>query len=311
MRIGLVTPPEKVGQYTLAELLEQIEQAEADGFASYWLVQLPLAGQDVLTAIALAGSRTSRIELGTAVISVYSRHPLTLAQQALSTQAATGGRFTLGVGLSHKPVVEAVMGLSYNQPARYMREYLSILSPLVNQQPVQFTGESLQVQAQLHVADAAPVPVLIAALAPMMLHLAGELAGGTVTWMAGIRTIAEHVAPRISAAANAAGRPAPRICVGLPVAVTDDETQTREQISQTLLRYGQLANYRRMLDIEGADGPGDVALVGNEDAVTAQLHALATAGATDLAAAIFADDEDSDSAQRTRALLRSLQNKII
>jgi F420-dependent oxidoreductase-like protein len=296
---------------TLVDLVEQIVQAEAAGLASFWLVQLPLAGNDVLTAIALAGQKTSRIELGTAVISAYSRHPLTLAQQAMTTQVATGGRFSLGVGLSHKPVVEHVMGLSYDKPARFMREYLSVLCPLLAQKTADFSGEVFNVKASLRVTDGPPTPLLIAALAPLMLRLAGEMTDGTVTWMAGLNTIADHIVPRITAAAAAVGRPKPRVCVSLPVLVTDDVTNGREQIGQAFVRYGELTNYRRMLDIEGVAGPGDVAIVGNEQEVEQQLRAFAAAGATDFLAAIYFDGPDKAITQtRTWAFLQSLQGQL-
>jgi F420-dependent oxidoreductase-like protein len=300
-----------VGQISLSDLVEQVVQAEVAGFASFWMVQLPLAGNDALTAIALAGQKTNRIELGTAVISAYSRHPLTLAQQAMTTQVAADGRFSLGIGLSHRPVVENVMGLSYDKPARFMKEYLSILRPLLSQGRVDFSGEVFKVKGTLRVTNSAPTPVLIAALAPLMLRIAGEMTEGTLTWMAGIDTIARHIAPRITAAASAVGRPQPRICVSLPILVTDEPENGREQIGQAYARYGQLTNYRRMLDIEGAEGPADVALVGNEREVESQLRALAAAGATDFLAAInFTGSDRAISQTRTWAFLESLKGEL-
>ncbi|MCB8944953.1 MAG: TIGR03564 family F420-dependent LLM class oxidoreductase [Ardenticatenaceae bacterium] len=309
MRIGLVTSPDRVGQISLTDLVEQVVQAEAAGFASFWLVQLPLAGNDVLTAIALAGQKTSQIELGTAVISIYSRHPLTLAQQTLSTQVAVDGRFTLGIGLSHQPVVEYMMGLSYDKPARYMKEYLSVLRPLLAGQKVNFSGENFQVNASLHVNNSTPSPVLLAALAPLMLRLAGETADGTVTWMTGLSTIANHIVPRITAAA--VGRPQPRVVASLPLLVTDDVANGREQIGKAYVRYGQLTNYRRMLDLEGAAGPAEVAIVGNEREVESQLRALADAGATDFIASVHYEGDDNTLSQtRTWEFLKSLGGKI-
>jgi F420-dependent oxidoreductase-like protein len=286
-------------------------KAEKDGFASFWLVQLASAGNDTLTTISLAGQQTRRIELGTGVIPVYARHPLALAQQAATTQVAAGGRLTLGLGLSHRPVVEDVMGLSYGKPARYMREYLSVLRPLINQEPVDFSGQVFSVKAGLEVTGSSPCPVLIAALAPLMLRLAGELADGTITWMAGRKTIETHIAPRISAAAESAGRPPPRVCVGLPIAVTDDRAGARQRADSTLQRYGQLANYRRVLDIEGAEGPADVAVIGNEVEVEEQLQAFADAGATDFLASIFPVGEDApESEARTWEFLKSLNGTL-
>jgi 5,10-methylenetetrahydromethanopterin reductase len=207
MRIAIFTPPDTVGQRTPAELVQLAERAEQSGLAGLWLVQLATSGQDVLTTLALAGQRTSRLELGTAVIPIYGRHPLMLAQQAATTQAVTGGRLTLGLGLSHQPVVEGVLGLSYAQPARHMREYLTVMRRLLNGERVDHTGPAFSVHATLTVPGAAAGPLLIAALAPRMLEIAGELAEGTITWMAGRQTIARHIVPRINHAAEAAGRP--------------------------------------------------------------------------------------------------------
>ena len=171
MRIGIFTPPDTIGQTSLERLEQQVVQSEADGFASFWLVQLPHAGNDVLTTIAVAGRQTHRIELGTAVIPVYARHPLALAQQAATVQVAAGGRLALGLGLSHKPVVESMMGLSYDRPASYMREYLSVLRPLIEPGEVAFAGHSFKVTATLHTPGSTPFPVLIAALASIPIGL--------------------------------------------------------------------------------------------------------------------------------------------
>ncbi|WP_089937144.1 TIGR03564 family F420-dependent LLM class oxidoreductase [Candidatus Entotheonella palauensis] len=293
------------------DLTQHVRRAEADGFSHFWVPHLPTLGFDALTTLALVGRETTRIELGTAVVPVYSYHPLALAQHALTAQSASGGRLSLGIGLSHKPVVEDVMGLSYARPAGYMDEYLSVLRPLLSEGRVDFSGDVFKVNAQLHVQHSSPFPVLIAALAPRMLRLAGEQSDGTVTWMAGRQAIASHIAPRIGDAARAAGRPAPRICVGLPIAVTDDEVKGRETADQEFNRYGQLVNYRRMLDIEEVAGPADVAVVGNESQVEAQLRALADAGATDFLASIFPVGDDADASMtRTWNLLKALQGKI-
>ena len=291
------------------EHVQRVVDAEEDGFDSIWIAQI--FGADALTVIALAGPRTKRIEMGTGVVPTYPRHPFVLAQQALTVQAAAGGRLTLGIGLSHQPVIEGMWGLSYDKPARHMREYLSVLRPLVEEGTVAFSGDVFRVQGALQVPGAQPFPILIAGLAPMMLRIAGELADGTVTWMTGPKTIETHIVPRISAAAEAAGRPAPRIGVALPVAVTDDATAARKQAAQEFQMYGFLPNYRRMLDIEGAQGPEDVAVIGTETEVESQIRAIAAAGTTDFIAALFPTDGDPDvSMTRTRALLKNLVGKV-
>ncbi|HXK33910.1 MAG TPA: TIGR03564 family F420-dependent LLM class oxidoreductase [Dehalococcoidia bacterium] len=289
--------------------VQQVADIEADGFDAAWFGQV--FDTDVMTVIALAGQRTSRIELGTAVVPVYTRHPHVMAQQALTTQAATGGRFTLGVGLSHHMVVENMWGLSYEKPARYMREYLSVLLPLIAEGKVAFQGQVFRVNANLNVRVPKQPSVMVAALAPQMLKLAGSRADGTLTWMTGVKAVDTHVRPSITAAAQEAGRPAPRIGVGLPVAVTDDAAAARETVSRLFAIYGQLPNYRRMLDKEGAAGPADVAIVGSEREVERHVRDLASAGATDFFAAMFPVGSDPQaSLARTRELLKSLVGRV-
>lgn len=292
-------------------LTQRVVQAEQDGFSGFWFVHLSALGFDALTAIALVGRATSRIELGTAVVPVYPFHPTALAQHALTAQAASQGRLTLGIGLSHKPVVENSWGLSYTKPARYMHEYLSVLRPLLDEGRVDFSGEVFTVKADLAVQEATPCPVLLAGLAPRMLHHAGALADGTITWMAGPKTIETHIAPGLHAAAGEVGRSQPRICVALPIAVNDDIPNGREQAGKDFQRYGQLVNYRRMLDIEGADSPAEVAVIGNETQVEEQLRAFAAAGTTDFLASIFPVGNDMVASEaRTWALLQRLNGTI-
>ena len=310
MRIGIFfgARREVVGFNTL---VERASHAERDCLSHFWVPHLPTLGYEALTSLAIIARQTSRIELGTAVVPVFAEHPLTLAQHAMTAQAASGGRLALGIGLSHQPVVEGMLGLSYASPARYMEEYLSVLRPLFSAGRVDFAGQIFSVKAELRVQDSSPFPVLLAALAPRMLRLAGAMADGTVTWMAGRKTIASHIVPRLHAAAQAVGRPQPRVCVGLPIAVTDDETEGREYAAKDFQRYGQLVNYRRLLDIEGVEGPADVAVVGNERQVEQQLRAFAAAGATDFLAAIFPAGENPDaSIACTWNLLKNLNGTL-
>lgn len=310
MRIGLMHGA-RSELLNLAETVEQAVRAEAEGFDSVWFPQLPTFGFDTLTVIALAGVKTTRIELGTAVLPTFPTHPLTMAKQALTAQVACGGRLTLGLGVSHKPMIEDVMGLSYDSPALHMREYLTVTKSLIDDKQVDFEGRVFQVRADLTVKDAPTVPIVIAALAPRMLRMAGELVDGTVTWMAGVRTIGDHIVPRIQAAAQSAGRPQPRVIVGQPVAVTDDPQSARDAVAKVFERYGQLTNYRRLLDIEGVEGPSEVAVVGNEAKVEQQLRAFASAGATEFMASILPVGEDSEgSIARTTSLLGSLVGKL-
>jgi F420-dependent oxidoreductase-like protein len=305
MRIGIFFggPPDVDGQ------LDAIAGYERDGFDSVFLGTY--VGADAMTVAALAGRATSRVELGTSIVPTYMRHPVAMAMQALTTQAAADGRFTLGIGPSHAPMVENMLGLSYHRPAVNTREYLTILLQIIRDGRSSFSGEFFRVNATVSVPVPKPPSVLISALAPAMLKTAGELADGTITWMVGLKTLETHVVPRITRAAQAAGRPRPRIVVGLPVAVVDDVAAAREKAARSFQVYGALPNYRRMLDIEGAGGPADVAIVGNEAEVERQLRALAAAGATDYLAGMFPVGEDSKaSLARTQALLAGLVGRI-
>jgi 5,10-methylenetetrahydromethanopterin reductase len=286
------------------DLIAQTKRAEQDGFASAWFANI--FGLDAMTVIALAGRATSRIALGTAVVPTFLRHPVAMAQQALSTQAATHGRFSLGIGLSHQVVIEFMLGLSFAKPYTHMKEYLAVLAPLIRAGAASYQGTEYRVNANLKVPGAAPCPILLAALAPKMLALAGAEADGTITWMTGPKTLREHTVPRITEAAAKAGRPQPRVVVSLPIAVHDDVTAARQTAARAFQVYGALPSYRAMLDREGVEGPGDVAVVGNEDSVGEQLQRLAALGATELLAIPFPVGGDPASVARTRALLVQL-----
>jgi 5,10-methylenetetrahydromethanopterin reductase len=287
------------GPETLDDLVAQAKASEAAGFSSVWLANI--FSFDAIGALAVVGRETERIELGTAVVPTYPRHPVTMAQQALTTQAASGGRFSLGLGLSHQIVIETLLGLSYSRRASHMREYLEVLGPLLRGEPAAFSGEEYRVQASLQVPGADPVPVLIAALGPAMLKLAGTRTAGTITWMTGPKTLEAHTVPGITAAASEAGRPAPRVVAGLPIALTSDTGAARELAAKAFEVYGGLPSYRAMLDREGAAGPADVAVVGDEAALEAQLRRLEEIGVTDFLAAPFPADEGA--VERTLAFL--------
>ena len=276
--------------------------AESEGFASFWLPQI--FGLDALAALTLVGAETPRIELGTAVVPTYPRHPITLAAQALTVQAASGGRLTLGIGLSHQFVIEAMFGYSFDRPARHMDEYLRALVPLLHGENADVDGETVRTHAQISVPGTEAPSLLVAALGPRMLQLTAERADGTITWMTGPRTLEEFTVPTLRAAAAAAGRPEPRVAVGLPICVTDDPDGARARAAQIFEVYGHLPSYRAMLDREGVAGPADVALVGDEATVSASVRRLAEVGVTDFAAAEFGGT--ADEVRRTRDTLRSL-----
>jgi F420-dependent oxidoreductase-like protein len=301
LRIGVSLAEPPPGPDPLGHLRDQLQTSADDGFASAWLANI--FGVDALTALAVAGSQVPGIEVGTAVVPTYPRHPAALAQQALTAQAALHGRLSLGIGLSHQIVIEGMFGYSFERPARHMREYLAVLLPILREGRVSFAGETMRAEIGLTVPCDHDVPVLLAALAPRMLQLAGREADGTVLWITGPATIESHIVPAINAAAADAGRPTPRVVCLLPVCVTGDPDGARERAAQMFSIYGQLPSYRAMLDQEGAAGPADVAIVGDEATVAAQIEALGGVGVTDFVAAEFGQGDD---AVRTRALLRDL-----
>ncbi len=282
MRIGVMFDTEK----PFDQVVDQVTGLRDAGIETAWASQI--FAYDALTTIAAVGREVDGIGFGTAVVPTYPRHPVMLAAQALTVQAATGGRLTLGIGLSHQLVIENVFGQSFEKPARHMREYLSILMPLLEGEQASFAGETLSASTfgPLQIEAPAP-PVLVAALGTTMLGIAGRMADGTVTWMTGPATIESHIIPTIRASAEAAGRPEPLIGVGLPVCVTGDAAAARARAAELFVMYGTLPSYRAMLDREGADGPADVAIVGAASEVQAQIRHLAEIGTTEFCAAPF------------------------
>lgn len=288
---------------TIEDFEASLQRAVDEGFATYWTPQI--FGMDALTAIAVAARAVPGIRVGTSVIPTYPRHPMMLAQQALTTQAATDGRLLLGIGLSHQPVVEGMWGMSFDRPVAHMRDYLEILTPLLHKRRVSYAGESLTGRGEITPPPAEAPPVLVAALGPQMLRLAGRVADGTITWMTGPATIAELTAPTITAAAHESGRSSPAVVVGLPVCVTNDVDAARARADRDFAIYGQLPSYRAMLDREGAATPADVAIIGDATEVADRIGALAGCGATVFAASLFGDRDEQEA---SREVLVSLQS---
>jgi F420-dependent oxidoreductase-like protein len=300
MRIGIMG--NAVNDGTIDQIIGEARAAADDGLHTYWVSQI--FGHDALTALAVVGREVPGIEIGTAVVPTYPRHPMMLAQQALTVQAASGNRLALGIGLSHQIVVESMWGLSFDKPVRHLREYLSVLMPLLEGKPVAFHGEDYRVQGGISVQGASRPSVLVAALGTQMLRVTGTLADGTSTWCVGPKTLREHTVPVLAQAAADAGRPAPRVVAALPVCVTDDVDAARSRAGEVFAIYNSLPSYRAMMDREGVDGPKDLAIVGSEAEVLDQLREIASVGVTDLNAGIFPGNPEE--AARTRAVLRSL-----
>ena len=330
MRIAMGAGSEVLGTPVRPQdIVADVVAAEADGFGSAWTVHFS-RGVHALTVLAVAGTQTSRIDLGVGIVPTYPRHPLALAQQAATAQAFCGGRLTLGVGVSHRPVIEDLHGLAYQQPAAHMRDYLSVLVPLLREGSVRYRGVFYQVDGGFTVPGTSPVEVLVGALSPLMVQAAGELADGVVTWLAGPRTLGEEIIPWLHraagnraagnraagnrAAGNRAagigapeGRPAPRVVAALPVALTPGAGTARRAADEVFARYAGFGNYRRLLEREGAATPGALAVTGTEAGIEKQIRRLAGLGVTELWPIIFPVGEDpARSRHETRALLRDL-----
>lgn len=306
MRIGiLLNPP--TGHDSMQQLTDDLRRSAEEGFDSAWMSHI--FGIDALTALAVAGSQVPGIELGTAVVPSYPRHPAALAQQARTTALATGpDRLSLGIGLSHKPIIENMFGYDFDRPARHMKEYLSALVPLLEGEPVAYSGETMSANIELSVPNEGRVPVLLAALGPTMLRLAGRRTDGTALWMTGATTIAEHIAPTINAAAHDAGHTPPRIICALPVLVTDDTDQARQRAAEAFAMYGTLPSYRAMMDREGVSGPEELAIIGSEEHVSERIQQIFAAGATEFVGSVFAGGA---AGARTRELLAGLRNEPV
>jgi len=287
VRIGAM-----IGGDTVAEVVGMATDLEERGFNSVWVGNFLGHGLEALTAMTLIARGTARIELGTAVVPIHSHHPAALADQAVSIQQVAGGRFTLGIGLSHPFIVEEWLGMSYATGAVKMREYLSIVRPLLKGTPADFTGDHYSAHLGIHLAGAQQVPLLSAVLGPRMLELAGEMTDGTVTYMTGLHTLENHIVPRIRSAAEVAGNPPPRIVAGgIPIALVTDVDAARAAIQHEYGGYEDVPTYGRMLELEGAAKVADIALVGDETVLREFLDRLEAMGVTDLMASLAAVDD--------------------
>lgn len=286
MRIGIMIGTE-TARPTLDDLITRARTAEAAGLHQVWMANI--FSFDALTTLALIGRETSRIGLGTAVTPTFPRHPTVMAQQAMTAAAASNGRFTLGIGLSHRLVIEDMFGLSYARPARHMREYLSVLLPLLRGETVAFNGELYRVNGvTLDFPGGHNPPIVIAALGPVMLRLAAELSEGTSTWMVGPKTMENHILRSL----RDAGMQAPRVVGGFPVLLTNRPDEVRAELGSALTIYGQLPSYRAMLDREGLARPEDVAILGDEKLLRSAIRRLADIGVTDFNAVIMGSDPE-------------------
>ncbi|MBC95471.1 LLM class F420-dependent oxidoreductase [bacterium] len=273
------------------DLKKQVQEARDLGYATFWTPQI--FNLDALTALAVVAESVEGIRLGTSVIPTYPRHPMMLAQQALTVNQVSNGRLDLGIGLSHKPVVEGMWGISFDAPVGHMSDYLQILMALLHEGTISYGGKHLTSRGGIDV-PADPPPVLVAALGPQMLKLVGRIADGTVTWMTGPETIRNHISPVINASAEEAGRPIPKVITAVPVCITSDSDLAEEYAKRDFGFYGDLPSYRAMLEREGLANSWDIALSGSFEQVAEGLQNYADAGGTQVVAAIYGPDEDRE-----------------
>lgn len=304
MRIGLMvgSDKERSRRDRLSGLLDDGKTAETQGFASFWFPQVP-GYLDALTAVALLGQVTERIEIGTAVVPIQTRHPMIMAQQALTTQVACAGRFTLGIGPSHHWIIADQLGLPYDRPARLVADYLEVLeAAFAGPGPVTAENENYRVRSPVDVTDAFEMPVLIAALGPTMLRIAGERTDGTILWMADERAIGDYVVPRINKAADSVGRKGTRVVAGVPVALCSahDVDGARRYASELLGHADFSPNYVRLLEHGDAQDVGDTMAAGDESTILTRLRRYCDAGVTDLAVRVVALGDDAGQRQASR-----------
>ncbi|MDX6741044.1 LLM class F420-dependent oxidoreductase [Actinocorallia sp. A-T 12471] len=317
MRVGVMIGPERGDSARkVGRMIDDIRWAEAAGMDTAWIPQVP-TDFDALIAVALMAVATERIELGTAVVPLQAQHPIALARQAMSAQAAAHGRLALGVGPSHHWIVGDMLGLPYAKPAALTRDYLEVLNAaFAGPGPVDVENAHFTVHNPLDVAPIAPLPVLVAALGPVMLRIAGENADGTVLWMADERAIGEHIAPKITKAAEGAGRPAPRIVAGVPVCLcAPSEVDAARERANRILGEAEISpNYQRLLENGDARDVGDLCAAGDEEAILTRLRAFADAGATDISVRLLPIGSNRDeliaSKRRTREVIAELAKEL-
>lgn len=317
MRLGVMIGAERGDMSRkVNKLIADIEWADSAGLATAWMPQVP-DDFDLLSMVALMASHSTRIELGTAVVPLQAQHPIALARQALSVHAISNGRLALGVGPSHHWIIRDMLGLPYDKPAAYTRDYLQVLNAAIaGPGPVDVENDNFTVHNPTALSAETPMPVLVAALGPVMLQIAGEHADGTSLWMADERAIGEHIAPKINKAAAEAGKPAPRIVAGIPVTLcANSEIDAAKDRANRILSEAETSpNYQKLLDRGEARNVGDLCAAGDEESILARFKQFADAGVTDLSVRLLPIGDTRDeliaSKHRTREVIAELVNRV-
>lgn len=317
MRFGVMSGPERGDSARkMTRMQSDAQWAESAGLDTVWVPQVP-NDFDALTAVAMMGAATSTVEIGTAVVPLQAQHPIALARQALSVHASIGGRLTLGVGPSHHWIVSDMLGLPYEKPAGYTRDYLEVLrAALAATGSVDVENDTFTVHNPFDLTPVAPMPIVVAALGPVMLRIAGERGDGTVLWMADYRAIADHIVPRITKAADNAGKPAPRVIAGVPVCLCapDQVDVARERANRILGEAEYSPNYQNLLEHGDARDVGELCIAGDEQALLEGFKRYRDAGVTDLSMRLLPIGDNRDelvaSKYRTREVVAELAKEL-
>ena len=282
MTIGIAISPSTPADSNAVDTLIDLTQQAADaGIDSVWFAQL--FEHDAITAAAIAGHAVPGIQVGTSVVPIYPRHPITLSSQAQTAQAATHGRFSLGLGLSARDFVQNAYGLPWDRPIKHLREYLRALRSLLDNGEVDLAGETLVAKSLMPAkvpGAQPPVPILVAAMGPQALQATGELADGTLPFLASPKVLTESIVPAITRAA--AGRPAPRVVASFVGIVTSSGDEIRAAARERMSMYDQIPSYRKILDQGGVGHASELAVIGSEEAVAAEVQRYFDAGVTEV-----------------------------
>jgi 5,10-methylenetetrahydromethanopterin reductase len=307
MRISLISGLNNASP--IDSCIRDLTQVRDEGFARLWMTQMPF-DVDLLTVLAVALREVPDVEVASGVLPIQNQHPTLLAQRALTLNIIGGGRFTLGIGVSHRAVTEGMWGISWDRSVKRLTEYLDGLLPLLANEQANAPGELVTTRGALQIPHAPTPQVYVAALGPQMLRVAGRRTDGTITWMTGPKTLREHIGPTLRDAAADAGRPDGSVAVAaaLPVSVTDDVDKARSLAAEQFAMYGHLPSYRAMLDREGYAGPEDAALIGDESTVWQHLDELRNSGVDEFVCIPF--DRSPEAGPRTRACLREWTTRV-
>ena len=264
------------------DYVSQARRAHDLGVPHVWVAQQ--FDHDAITLAGLIGAAVPGLGVGTAVVPFNPRHPLTVASQAQTVQAATHGNFSLGLGLGAHEPERVSYGQSWPGTVDRLREHLTVLRSVFDTGAVDFHGEHYTAAPNwpVRLAGGTPVPVYVAAMGPKALRVAGELADGTLPYLAGPRTLEEFIVPAITEAAADAGRPAPRIIAFVPAQVTDDVEAARTAAAEQLAFYATIPSYQKVIAREGITDLTDLTAIGNPDAVRRVVQRYRDAGATDI-----------------------------